>query len=68
MFCGLLALFCACTATRVELIRDGEFHTLRIPVSQPGYRKGRLNVIRFDFFTAAVPGDAIDIRSISPVK
>ena len=43
MLCGLLTLFCACTATRVELIR-------------------------FDFFTAAVPGDAIDIRSISPVK
>ena len=43
MLCGLPTLFCACTATRVELIR-------------------------FDFFTAAVPGDAIDIRSISPVK
>jgi hypothetical protein len=55
-------------STQVELIRDGEFHTLTIPVSHLGYWKGQLNVIRFDFFTAAVLGDAIDIRSISLVK
>ena len=55
-------------STQVDLICDGEFHTLRIPVSHLDYWKGQLNVIRFDFFTAAVLGDAIDIRSISLVK
>ncbi len=54
-------------STTVGLICDGEYHTLRIPVSQLSFWKGQLNVIRFDFFTAAVPGDAMDIRSISLV-
>ena len=55
-------------STQADLICDGEFHTLTIPVSHLDYWKGQLNVIRFDFFTAAVSGDAMDIRSISLVK
>ena len=55
-------------STQVDLICDGEFHTLRIPVSHLDYWKGQLNVIRFDFFTAALSGDAMDIRSISLVS
>ena len=55
-------------STQAELICDGEFHTLAIPVSHLDYWKGQLNVIRFDFFTAALSGDAMDIRSISLVK
>jgi hypothetical protein len=55
-------------STRAELICDGEFHTLTIPVAHLDYWKGQLNVIRFDFFTAALSGDVMDIRSISLVK
>ncbi|MBQ4113499.1 MAG: exo-alpha-sialidase, partial [Clostridia bacterium] len=55
-------------STQADLICDGEFHTLTIPVSQLDFWKDQLNVIRFDFFTAAVSGDAMDIRSISLVK
>ncbi|MBQ7909345.1 MAG: exo-alpha-sialidase [Clostridia bacterium] len=55
-------------STQAELICDGEFHTLTIPVSHLDYWKGQLNVIRFDFFTAALTGDAMDISSISLVS
>ena len=55
-------------STQADLICDGEFHTLTIPVSHLDYWKGQLNVIRFDFFTAALSGDAMDIRSISLVS
>ncbi len=55
-------------STSADLICDGEYHTLRIPVSQLDYWKGQLNVIRFDFFKAALEGDSMDIRSISLVS
>ena len=55
-------------STSANLICDGEYHTLRIPVSQLKFWKGQLNVIRFDFFKAALEGDCMDIRSISLVK
>ncbi|MBP3571284.1 MAG: exo-alpha-sialidase [Clostridia bacterium] len=55
-------------STQADLICDGEFHTLRVPVSHLDYWKGQLNVIRFDFFTAALTGDAMDISSISLVS
>ena len=52
-------------STSANLICDGEYHTLRIPVSQLSYWEGQLNVIRFDFFKAALEGDSIEIKSIS---
>ena len=55
-------------STTASLVCDGEYHTLRIPVSHLSYWKDQLNVIRFDFFTAALEGDSIDIRSIKLVK
>ena len=55
-------------STSANLICDGEYHTLRIPVSQLSYWKGQLNVIRFDFFKSALDGDVMDIRSISLVQ
>ena len=55
-------------STRASLICDGEYHTLRIPVSHLDFWKDQLNIIRFDFFEAALSGDAMDIRSISLVK
>ena len=55
-------------STNAGLVCDGEYHTLRIPVSRLGFWKGQLNVIRFDFFESALSGDAMDIRSISLVK
>ena len=55
-------------STSANLVCDGEYHTLRIPVSQLNFWKGQLNVIRFDFFKSALDGDAMDIRSISLVK
>ena len=55
-------------STSANLICDGEYHTLRIPVSQLNFWKDQLNVIRFDFFKAALDGDYMDIRSISLVQ
>ncbi len=55
-------------STSAKLICDGEYHTLRIPVSHLNFWKGQLNVIRFDFFESALSGDAMDIRSISLVE
>ncbi len=55
-------------STSANLICDGEYHTLRIPVSQLDFWKDQLNVIRFDFFKAALDGDYMDIRSISLVQ
>ena len=51
-------------STSASLICDGEFHTLSIPVSHLNYWKGQLNVIRFDFFKAALAGDSMEIRAI----
>ena len=51
-------------STSANLICDGEYHTLRIPVSHLNYWKGQLNIIRFDFFKSALAGDSMDIRSI----
>ncbi len=47
------------------LERDGEYHTLEVPVSHLNYWNGQLNMIRFDFFTSALAGDSIYISSIS---
>ncbi len=55
-------------STSASLICDGEYHTLRIPVSHLSFWKGQLNVIRFDFFESALSGDAMDIRSVSLVS
>ena len=55
-------------STSANLICDGEYHTLRIPVSLLNFWKGQLNLIRFDFFKSALEGDSMDIRSISLVK
>ena len=55
-------------STSAALICDGEYHTLRIPVSHLSYWKGQLNMIRFDFFEAALEGDCMYIRSISLVS
>ena len=51
-----------------DLVCDGEFHTLRIPVSHLSYWQGQLNIIRFDFFKAALDGDSMVISSISLVE
>ena len=55
-------------STSANLVCDGEYHTLRIPVSQLSFWKDQLNVIRFDFFKSALDGDYMDIRSISLVE
>jgi hypothetical protein len=55
-------------STKASLVCDGEYHTLRIPVSHLSFWKDQLNVIRFDFFESALEGDAMDIQSISLVE
>ena len=55
-------------STSANLVCDGEFHTLRIPVSHLSYWKGQLNIIRFDFFKSALEGDSMEIKSISLVS
>ncbi len=50
---------------RVDLISDGEYHTLEVDLSKNANWKGDIHMIRFDYFDNSVEGDAIYIKSIT---
>lgn len=50
-------------SVRVGLIKDGKYHVARIKLSEKTFWKGRVNLIRLDYFASAEVGDAIYIRS-----
>ncbi len=50
---------------RVNLIADGEYHTLEVKLSSNSYWKGNINLIRFDYFDFSAEGDVIYIKSIN---
>ena len=52
----------------VNLETDGEYHTLRIKLSNYNWWTGTLNQIRFDFFDASVGGDTMIVSSIKLTK
>ena len=47
-------------SVRFDTIADGQWHTVRIPVSW----SGEVHQLRLDFFTDGKPGDAFDLQSI----
>jgi len=48
---------------KFSLIKDGQYHTLKINLSDLDYWTGRINTFRFDYFNAQVDGDEFYIRS-----
>ncbi len=46
------------------LIDDGEYHTLTVDVSSLSYWSGKINEIRFDFFSESDVDDVIYIKSV----
>ena len=51
-------------STRANLIKDGNFHTLRVKVEGANYWDGIINTIRFDYFGSGGVGDVLYVRSI----
>ena len=47
-----------------NLIVDGEYHTMKIKMSDLSYWTGTINTLRIDFFDACTPGDVMFIKSI----
>ena len=50
---------------RVNLIANGEYHTLEVKLSGNAYWKGNINLIRFDYFDFSAAGDVMYIKSIN---
>ncbi|MBQ9150822.1 MAG: hypothetical protein IJX72_01125 [Clostridia bacterium] len=50
---------------RVNLIADGEYHTLEVNLAGNTYWKGDIHMIRFDYFDNSAEGDVIYIKSIT---
>ena len=51
-----------------NLIVDGEYHTLRIKLSDKTWWTGKINSLRIDFFDYAVQGDTMYITNIKLAK
>lgn len=50
---------------RVNLIADGEYHTLEVKLSSNAYWKGNIHMIRFDYFDFSAAGDVMYVRSVN---
>ena len=50
---------------RVNLTKDGEYHTLEVDLSQNAHWTGDIHMIRFDYFDFSSAGDVMYIKSIS---
>lgn len=50
---------------RVNLTKDGEYHTLEVDLSKNAYWTGDIHMIRFDYFDFSSAGDVMYIKSIS---
>ena len=48
----------------VSMIKDGNYHTLKLRLNDKEFWKGRVNLIRFDYFNGSDNGDLLYIRSI----
>lgn len=47
-----------------QLIADGEYHTLTLDVASLSFWSGKINQIRFDYFSGAAVDDVIFVKSI----
>lgn len=52
-------------SVRGEWIKDGEYHTLTIPLEGLDFWQGKINSIRFDYFNVANPADVFYVKSIT---
>jgi hypothetical protein len=52
-------------STKFSIIKDGEYHKIRIALSNFDFWTGRINQIRLDYFNTAEVGDVFYIRSIA---
>lgn len=50
-------------SVRLGLIKDGNYHTLIIDLSQYDFWTGNINLIRFDYFSSSNDGDVMYIKS-----
>ena len=50
---------------RVDLTKDGEYHTLEVDLSKYAFWTGDIHMIRFDYFDFSSAGDVMYIKSIS---
>lgn len=50
---------------RVNLTKDGEYHTLEVDLSKNAYWTGDIHMIRFDYFDFSSAGDVMYIKNIS---
>lgn len=50
---------------RVNLTKDGQYHTLEVDLSANSYWTGDIHMIRFDYFDFSEAGDVMYIKSIT---
>ncbi len=51
-------------SVRVSLVKDGNYHTLIVKLSDKEYWTGNINLIRFDYFGSSNEGDVIYVKSV----
>ena len=51
-------------SVRTTLIKDGNYHTLKIKLSDKEFWTGRINLIRFDYFGGSEVGDVLYVKSV----
>lgn len=52
-------------STFVELVADGEWHTVRVDLGATGHWSGNIHSIRMDFFSACEAGDFMFVRNFN---
>ena len=50
------------------MIKDGQFHTLRLKVGDLDFWSGVIHSVRFDYFNDAAAGDVIYLKSFRLVN
>ena len=49
-------------STQVKVVADGQWHTVRIDLSETGFWSGTIHEIRFDFFSSCAPSDRMFLK------
>lgn len=52
-------------SVRLDLKKDGKYHTLLIKLSDLSYWQGNVNFVRFDYFNGAENGDCMYVKTIN---
>ena len=54
----------ASASVRMELVADGQYHTLTVDLTGKSFWKGDIHKVRFDFFDGCAAGDVMYVKSI----